>query len=526
MTKSFGGVENALSSDGMVSGGYLSPEALPQAVAALTAEQGWRAGLELETAHWDRFVDTHPEVLLASISSLPGEAFVSMPSLLIGVNYLKHLIAGGDPSSFHDFAHDVTGRTPQEREALDRLIGSAGRTAGHRTQGQLAESVRSAAEARRLLDELPPRHKPVIEMTLPHLLFQWGRSFDLADAGGAREYEESWELANLTSQPLIARRAAASLAWMHADQGRLDTAERWIARAIGVSVEGQRYDAPLHLAQALVSADRLDYSTAAAHLLRLTDAPVGEYWAAEIWLRSWIARSPDDAAKVVRAIDEQLRARPEGLLTGGSNGRYLGSALERVATLRDRGMPRNSATMTLTAADHLVLAHVAYREGRMHEVLLEGGRALEADSAPRLQAIGLLLTAAARLSLDRNDAAVIAFASAHEAIESERLYSAYTTISRDQLVQLADLAGTDLPSQLSGLDNDPISRSSVILAQLSRRERQVLIELASNRSLPEIAEALFVSHNTVKTTASRLYRKLEVHSRKAAADIAHRLGIV
>jgi ATP/maltotriose-dependent transcriptional regulator MalT len=518
------GVENALPGDIPGSDGFFSPEELPQAVAVVTAERGWQAGLELETAHWDRFVDSHPDALLAAISTLPGEAFVAIPSLLVGVNYLKHLIASGDPSSFYDFAYDAAGRTPRERETLDRLIGSAGRTAGHRTQGRLTAAVRSASEGRRMLDELPARDKPVIEMTLPHLLLQWGRSFDLADAGGVREYEESWELANLTSQPLIARRAAASLAWMHADQGRLNTAERWIARALGVSAEGQRYDAPLHLAQALVSADRLEYSAAAEHLLRLTDDPVGEYWAAEIWVRSWIARSPDAAAKVVRAVEEQVQARPDGLVTDGSNARYIASALDRAAPRRDRSIVRDPAA-ALTASDHLQLATAAHRRGRMHDVLQAGGNALEKEPTPRVQATVLVLTAAARLSLDRRDAAVSAFGSAHEAIASERLYSVYTSIARDQLDQLAELSKAVLPAQLDGIGDDPLPHSSVVMAQLSRRERQLLIELASDRSLPEIAEALFVSHNTVKTTASRLYRKLSVHSRQAAADIAHQLGL-
>jgi DNA-binding CsgD family transcriptional regulator len=30
----------------------------------------------------------------------------------------------------------------------------------------------------------------------------------------------------------------------------------------------------------------------------------------------------------------------------------------------------------------------------------------------------------------------------------------------------------------------------------------------------------------VKTTTGRLYRKLGVHSRKAAVDVAHRMGLV
>jgi DNA-binding CsgD family transcriptional regulator len=506
--------------------GLLPPDQLPAAVAAMTAAKGWQAGLELETAHWDRYISSHPEALLASISSLPGDAFVAMPSLLVAVNYLRHLIAGGDPRSFHDFAHDDSGKASAERESIDLLIGSAGRTAGHRTQGQLTEAVSAASEGRRLLDGLSPRHRPQVQMSLPHLLIQWGRSFELVDAGGVREYEEAWELANLTGQMLIARRAAASLAWLHADHGRLGAAETWIARAADITAEGQRYDAPLYLAQAMVAVDRLDHAGATAHLARLSEAPVGEYWAAEIRVRSWIARSADDAVRVERLVDEQRLSRPRPLVVDGANGRYISSALARLAVLRNRPSPRTPETPEPTPTQRILRTSAAYREGRMHDVLHEGSMALTSSTAPRIQAYGQMLIAAARLGLGRRDAAVAAFLSARDAIESERLYSGYAVIARDHLLMLETLSGIELPAQLASLDAEPHAGAAGSPAVLSRRERQLLVELASNRSLAEIADALFVSHNTVKTTTGRLYRKLGVHSRKAAVDVAHRMGLV
>lgn len=508
------------------SDGLLPPDQLPAAVAALTAAKGWQAGLELETAHWDHYIDSHPEALLASISGLPGEAFVSMPSLLVAVNYLRHLIAGGDPRSFHDFQHDDSGTASAERESIDLLIGSAGRTAGHRTQGQLTEAARAASEGRQLLDGLPPRHRPQVQMSLPHLLIQWGRSFELVDAGGVREYEEAWELANLTGQMLIARRAAASLAWLHADHGRLGAAETWIGRAADISAEGKRYDSPLHLAQAMVAVDRLDHSGAAAHLARLTDAPVGEYWAAEIRVRSWIAQSADDAVRVERLVDEQRMSRPRPLFADGANGRYIAAALARVAVLRSRPAPGTAETSDSTPTHRILRASAAYRERRMHDVLHEGSLAVTSTTEPRIQAYGQMLIAAARLGLGRRDAAVAAFLSARDVIDSERLYSGYAMIARDQLLMLETLSGIELPSQLTSLDAEPQGDTAGSPALLSRRERQLLVELASNRSLAEIAEVLFVSHNTVKTTTGRLYRKLGVHSRKAAVDVAHRMGLV
>ncbi len=45
-------------------------------------------------------------------------------------------------------------------------------------------------------------------------------------------------------------------------------------------------------------------------------------------------------------------------------------------------------------------------------------------------------------------------------------------------------------------------------------------------SAREIAGALFVSENTVKTHASRLFDKLSVNRRTQAVQVAKRLGLI
>ena len=57
-------------------------------------------------------------------------------------------------------------------------------------------------------------------------------------------------------------------------------------------------------------------------------------------------------------------------------------------------------------------------------------------------------------------------------------------------------------------------------AVLTRREREVLAELANGGSYYDIAQALFVSENTVKTHLASVYRKLGVDRRGDALRIA------
>jgi non-specific serine/threonine protein kinase len=60
---------------------------------------------------------------------------------------------------------------------------------------------------------------------------------------------------------------------------------------------------------------------------------------------------------------------------------------------------------------------------------------------------------------------------------------------------------------------------------LSRREREVLRLLVEGRTNPEIADALFISHGTVRNHVSNIFTKLGVESRTAAATFALRHGL-
>lgn len=61
---------------------------------------------------------------------------------------------------------------------------------------------------------------------------------------------------------------------------------------------------------------------------------------------------------------------------------------------------------------------------------------------------------------------------------------------------------------------------------LSKRELDVLTLMADGLSNQEIASRLFVSLNTVKTHASKVFEKMNVKRRTQAVDAAKRLNII
>jgi LuxR family maltose regulon positive regulatory protein len=87
--------------------------------------------------------------------------------------------------------------------------------------------------------------------------------------------------------------------------------------------------------------------------------------------------------------------------------------------------------------------------------------------------------------------------------------------ARDLLLAFASLKG-----------GHPHASSALLLEPLTEAEQRVLGLLARGRTNPEIAAALVVSINTVKTHVQSIYRKLGVKSRWEASEAAHRLDLL
>jgi LuxR family maltose regulon positive regulatory protein len=101
---------------------------------------------------------------------------------------------------------------------------------------------------------------------------------------------------------------------------------------------------------------------------------------------------------------------------------------------------------------------------------------------------------------------------------------------RTLLLAFADSRLTESDSKSDSSAQFPIqnpkSKIQNLIEPLSRQEERVLRLLAAGLSNPEIARELVVSLNTIKTQVQSIYRKLDVHSREEATDVARALNLL
>lgn len=81
-------------------------------------------------------------------------------------------------------------------------------------------------------------------------------------------------------------------------------------------------------------------------------------------------------------------------------------------------------------------------------------------------------------------------------------------------------------SSKTGFVEPKIDYSAVNGTDLSKRELEVLKEIAMGHTNKEIGERLFVSENTVKTHINNIFMKLEVNRRTQAISRAREMKII
>jgi ATP/maltotriose-dependent transcriptional regulator MalT len=467
--------------------------------------------------HWDTLSALHAGQLFAALKSLPSWALLENPRLMIAAMQLQNSVLGQHLDQ--PDGHSPASENDRPGALLTRLTRLTTSAHAARMRGRPDEAARIAKSARAALEAASAADVRALRSVLPTMKLDWGRSLDAADRDEARvEYRRAFDLAHASSQTGIASRAAAYAAWLHVERGRLDIAEEWIARARGESAQAEHL-AALHLAEAVISTDRNDLDHAQASLEKAETSGLGEYRAAALWVRSLHAHDVATAAVTESLIANYEQEHPGTLVSHGFDGRLLRAARVRVRALRGRVDRDLETYVDHSVSDRVIAAAIAHFAGHDRRAFDLSLPATEESVEPRLQSNALLVNAAAANALGYDKTATHAFLRADALIQEHRLFSTYECIAAAELDQLVHRSGAESRETLR------IHSARRDLPGLSPRENDVLALLATDLSVDEIAEKLFISRNTLKTLTRRLYRKLGVSSRRAAVDHAQRSGL-
>jgi LuxR family maltose regulon positive regulatory protein len=289
--------------------------------------------------------------------------------------------------------------------------------------------------------------------------------------------------------------------------------------------------------------------------------PSTEAWAAlvrAVLCRHGLTRMREDADEAVRRFaTESFVTSAPALMQGIA--RFLSGDLDGGdAALEDAV----SVAEKISSYEDLVLALceralVAFERGEWDraEVLAdEADAALRRARREESYAAPLVSAAQARAALHRGDLAAmrqhlvnaqrlrplltyaLPYFALQARIEPARVYIALADLAgartlmreidgllrqRPEMGNLADQAGT-LRAQLS----KESSASGPAASALTAAELRLLPMLSTHLSIPEIAEEMFLSRNTVKTEVNSIYRKLGVSSRSQAVTRSRELGLL
>lgn len=226
-------------------------------------------------------------------------------------------------------------------------------------------------------------------------------------------------------------------------------------------------------------------------------------------LRSWMARTRSTPPSHFQSI-QLLTARAKVLIA-------LRQARKAMA-LFEGPFGLSSATAPAIALSQLYA-------GRAHEAYVMSVKwGIHQESSPRAALESLVVSMVADVRLNGTGAHRSTAQRAEALSARHELWSPWSAVAPEDRALVLRLLSPAAREKVA--DRASFFASSVSVPHLTKREQVVLGQLTPTSTIADIARALVVSPNTVKTQLQSLYRKLEVSDRASAIRAAHAWGLV
>ncbi|WP_170110911.1 LuxR C-terminal-related transcriptional regulator [Antricoccus suffuscus] len=520
---------------------HLTQQAPAEALRHAITAQDWGVVVEVINKFWG--------LLLGRDSELLYEAFMLTPlSEITGIRALacRDLMLRAPDDTFLAMAPtalpstraelEELGRSPDVRDALPTglVVMMALRRRGlHREAREYSDRLEVLGRAARIartnesLWQLPPMYT------------QTGTTRMLAgnfrDAIG--HLQTSYHTAHESPLAIVAPDAAGRTALAWALLGDSNRAAIWLARH-DAAPDPQDWFVPVvrspgHGARALIAIDQLLPDAAREALDRIQDGPhPDESWPFLAYVRAQYALIWGDPIGQLNELDETRDRHRAWIGEGGIAAPMLASAEADLLTSLGWG---NQARAIIDGphASHPLMqvsrARLALLTGRSQDALMTGSSTTWTRNAPsKFQREMLLLHTVANLRLGEIDTAATMLRRAVRRARSAHALRAFATVPTEEIAVLADRVPEAVALLRHRLvrDTAPIYPDTIDVVTLTERETLVLNEVAGGQTMPQIAEALYVSYNTVKSQMRTLYQKLGAGSRPEALIRARALGLI
>lgn len=415
------------------------------------------------------------------------------------------------------------------------------------THGRSDRASRVAQRLATQLEELPTESRAEIANLIPYVVTQVSATllFGGETTGALNVLMSGSSTARLNQPHRHSRYFALSLrAGAHALAGEMSEAEHALAELALIPGQEARHNnysgSPARLAEAYLHLEAGRPVDARARL-----APLREHYEtienvhlllrAEAW--SYIGAGQAHAGlEFVRTMRVQIgRQRTVNQFVAAHLAQTLvmltaASGDVRSAETHLDQIPRHAMSFT-TQALH---AHLALLRGDPHRALAALGTDLAEARTPRERAARSLLQAVAHDALDEGPSAARAFTSGVTSMTRDGLtlpLRALMPHAGSRLLRLATAHGDErtrlfVASLAEPGETGEVQRADPRAPRLTRREHDVLLELARTPRYASIATALFVTLATVRTHVRSIYRKLGVTNREDALAAARKANLL
>ncbi len=513
------------------------------ALTCATKAQNWPLAARIIESHWSRLLVAHRDALDTGLTQLPRKFVVSRPRV-VAIRDIR-LRLRNEPGE--DLLLTMPSPLPSQRPALDALASSPeayaamdtafALTTALRVRGRHREAKPYAQMCERILQVAMVTRPADIVQRRPPVLMGVGLTRMLGgDTSGAETtLRDAYECEPVVRAPYVAADAAGKLSVVHALNGDVVQASRWLRRHDAADPGPdewirRRVKESGATARALIAIAGLDRQEATALVGDLEEqSEIEQSWNALVAYAHarhalfWGDRY--DALARLRASRERL----SDWLGPDATMRPLCDAVE-ADLLIALGAGHQASRVISAAPRHPALAAPELRlsllAGDLDKAVRNAPIERSEDAMSRqVQAELLMIRAAALLRADQQGDAVRSLRDALAGIRTSGSMSALAAIPQRDLVLLFE----QLPAPPAWINLRAVPEvfpSHVEMLRLTDRERLVLAHIARGLTTRQTADALFVSYNTVKSQLRSLYGKLGASSRNEVIDIARRRGLI